>query len=80
MPEKDKSEQDKRLDVVGELMLAMPGTRDAANSWQEEVARWAKGLGFERSKWNPCIYRHEKKNTRMLIHGDDFMMVCERET
>ena len=79
VPEEDKSDEDKTQDVVGELMLAMPGTRDAANSWQEEVARWAKGLGFERGKWNPCIYWHVRKNIQMLIHGDDFMMVCGRD-
>ena len=78
LPEDDKSEEDKRLDVVGELVLAMPGTTDAANSWQEEVARWAKGLGFEKGKWNPCIYLHAKKKIQMSIHGDDFMMVCDR--
>ena len=32
LPEEDKSEEDKRLDVAGELMLAMPGTRYAGNS------------------------------------------------
>ena len=46
--------------------------------WQEEVAKWAKGIGFERGKSNPCIYYNEKKNIRMLVHGDDFMGVCRR--
>ena len=69
-------------DVVGELVMAMPGTRDAANLWQEEVARWATGgeLEFKRSGWNPCIYWSRKLNVKMLLHGDDFMMVCGRES
>ena len=29
--EEDKTEEDWEKDVVGELILAMPGTRDAAN-------------------------------------------------
>ena len=78
VPEEDNSEEDVRNDVVGELVMAMPGTRDAANLWQEEVARWAKQeeLGFERSGWNPCIYWSRKWEVKMLLHGDDFMMVC----
>ena len=45
VPEEDKTEEDIKEDVVGELVMAMPGTRDAANLWQEEVARWAKHGG-----------------------------------
>ena len=81
VPEEDKTEQDVEEDVVGELMMAMPGTRDAANLWQEEVARWAKQeeLGFARSGWNPCISWSRKLGVKMLLHGDDFMMVCGRK-
>ena len=79
VPAEDKTMEDMQKDIVGELRLAMPGTRDAANSWQEEVARWSGTLGFERGKWNPCIYNHKKRRIKMMIHGDDFMMVCDRE-
>ena len=56
----------------------MPGARDAANSWQEEVARWGVTVGFERAKWNPCIYCDVGRRVMMLLHGDDFMMVFDR--
>ena len=39
VPEEDKTDEDREKDVVGELLRAMPGTRDAANLWQEEVAK-----------------------------------------
>ena len=37
LPEEDLMEEERLDGIVGELVLAMPGTRDAANSWQEEV-------------------------------------------
>ena len=42
LPEEDLTEEERLEGIVGELVLAMPGTRDAANSLQEEVANWGK--------------------------------------
>ena len=44
----DRTEEDEKADNVGWLQLSMYGARDAARNWQEEVARWAKGIGFRR--------------------------------
>ena len=54
---------------MGELVLAMAGTRDAAKSSEEEVAKWGEAVGFVRSKWNPCLYSDGERKVRMLLHG-----------
>ena len=76
IPEEDKEEEDRKEDKVAYLKLAMPGTRDAANAWQEEVARWMRGLGFTRGRYSPCIYWNRKKGIKATVHGDDFIISC----
>ena len=78
LPDEDLTEEERREGIVGELKLAMPGTRDAANSWQEEVAKWGETVGFVRSKWNPCLYSDVERKVWRLLHGVDFMMVMGR--
>ena len=67
LPEEDLTEEERLEGIVGELELAMPGTRDAANSWQEELAKWGKTVGFERSKWSPCLYSDVERRVWMLL-------------
>ena len=39
IPDEDLTAADRRSDNVGHLKMSLYGTRDAAMSWQEEVAR-----------------------------------------
>ena len=39
LPDEDKLDQERRLDLVGNLVMSLYGTRDAAMNWQEDVAR-----------------------------------------
>ena len=39
IPDEDLTAADRRADNVGRLKMSPDGTRDAAMSWQEEVAR-----------------------------------------
>ena len=36
-------------------------------------------LGFERGKYNPCLYYHRQRNLRTFLHGDDFATVGTRD-
>ena len=56
LPEEDKTLEDIHEDRVGWLQMSLYGTRDAAQNWQEEVARQMKKWGFRRGVHNPCLY------------------------
>ena len=77
--EEDKSEADVRHDKVGHLRMSLYGTRDAAMNWQEEVAREMRKLGFQRGRYNPCLYYHAARNLKTFLHGDDFATVGTRD-
>ena len=36
-------------------------------------------LGFQRGRYNPCLYYHESRNLRTFLHGDDFATVGTKE-
>ena len=78
IPKEDLSEADRKHDKVGHLRMSLYGTRDAAMNWQEEVAREMLKLGFQRGKYNPCLYYHRQRNLRIFLHGDDFATVGTR--
>lgn len=62
---------------VGKLRKAMYGTRDAPQVWYEEVRALMLLLGFCQSKINPCVYYHEQKDLRVMVHVDDFLCTGE---
>jgi hypothetical protein len=33
------------------------------------------GIGFVRGRASPCVYYHEKRDVRMVIHGDDLTLL-----
>ena len=78
LPEEDRTAEDRRFDRVGLLVMSLYGTRDAANNWQEEVARAMGRWGFTRTRYNPCLYMHPRLQIRTLVHGDDFVSTGKR--
>ena len=79
LSKEDKSEADVRHDKVGHLRMSLYGTRDAAMNWQEEVAREMRKLGFQRGRYNPCLYYLVEKNLGTFLPGDDFATVGTRD-
>ena len=70
LPEGDQEEG-----KVGLLLKSMYGTRDAANVWQQSYADVLNRAGFKRSAAWPAIFFHEKLEARLLVHGDDFVIL-----
>ena len=73
LPEESKTEEDRKNDNVGLLVQSLYGTRDAANNFQDEVAKVMRAAGFSRGRYNPCTYWHAKKGLKTMVHGDDFV-------
>ena len=65
--------------LLWKLEKAMYGTRDAPAIWQREVKRTLASLGFESSRHNPCVFRHEKRDILLNVHVDDFLCLGVRK-
>ena len=59
-------------------MKTMYGTLDAAQQWGEHYARALVAAGFSRGRASPCHFFHSKLQVRVLVHGDDFLIVGRR--
>ena len=70
LPDEGKTSLDG--DVVGRLKRSLYGTRDAPLNWELTIRKIMMKLGFTQGKSNPCIYYHQKRDLRTLVHGDDF--------
>ena len=70
---------DKDGDSCARLLYSMYGTRDAAKNWALAVETTMRELGFKVGRHNPCIFTHPETGLRALCHGDDFVVVGERQ-
>ena len=70
LPEGDQEEG-----MVGLLLKSMYGTRDAAHIWQQSYTDVLLAAGFKRSAAWPAIFFHERLEARLLVHGDDFVIL-----
>ena len=57
---------------VGQLMLCLYGTRDAAREWQHTLSARLASLGFVAGHGRPSIFTHRQRGVRLLVHGDDY--------
>ena len=62
--------------VVGMLVKALYGTRDAPQIWQHEVRRTLKSIGFRQSVVQPSVYFHDVHEVMLLVHVDDFLIAA----
>ncbi len=55
----------------------MCGTRDAAQNWEAEHTEMVLQAGFAQGKYSACVFHHEQKKVRIVVHSDDFTVVGE---
>jgi hypothetical protein len=67
--------EDDEEGMCGELGKSMYGTRDASQNWEEEYGSTMLKLGFTKGLASPCVFYHEKRNLRVVVHGDDFTIL-----
>ena len=60
--------------VVGKLVKAMYGTRDAPKIWFNTVKRFMAKLGFRTSRVQPSLFIHDQKKLKLMVHVDDFLV------
>ncbi len=65
-------EEDWEEGMCGKLVKSMYGTRDAAQNWEEEYTGFMEEIGFVKGLGSPCVFYHDDRKLRAVIHGDDF--------
>ena len=71
-------DEDHEAGMCGKLVRAMYGTRDAAQCWEREYTSFMKKVGFTSGKSSPCIFWHQARGIRAVVHGDDFTLSGQR--
>ena len=61
------------------LKRCVYGTRDAGMLWEECYSTALLAMGFRRGIASPCCFHHSERNIRVVIHGDDFTALADRE-
>ena len=69
------SKEDFEKGKCGLLKKAMYGTRDAAQNWELEYTEMMTEAGFRQGSYSACVFYHEQKNVRVVVHGDDFAVL-----
>ncbi len=57
------------------LRKATYGTRDAAQNWEMEYTEMLLEAVFIQGSYSSCVFYHEQKNVRVVVHGDDFTIL-----
>ena len=78
LPQEALEGEETSEDTVGVLEMSLYGTRDAATNFQREVARLMKSLGYIQAKYNASLFYHPQEDVQVLVHGDDFVAVGQR--
>ena len=69
----------KNKTVIGKLVRALYGTRDAPQIWQGEITKTLKRLGYEESPHHPGVYGHVPDNgVRVMAYVDDLLIIGPR--
>ena len=64
---------------VGILERSMYGTQDASNLWQKDYSELISEDGYVSGKSNPALFYSKELDARLLVHGDDFVMLGDAE-
>ena len=65
-------QEDAQAGMCARLNWCMYGTREAASRWTETYTKVLEDLGFRKGKASPCVFLHQSRQLRLVVHGDDF--------
>ena len=69
----------KQKGCVGLLLRSMYGTQDVSNLWQEDYTGTLAQRGYVPCQSNPAVFLSYRGDGRMLVHGDDFVLLADDE-
>ena len=59
--------------LLGKLKRCLYGTRDVAKGWQKTLSAHLVSIGFTRGKGHACVFWHQEKQVKTLLHGDHYV-------
>ena len=65
--------------VCGVLLKSMYGCRDAASLWEDHYSDVLARAGFTKGRASPCCFFHRERQIWVVVHGDDFITVSDRQ-
>ena len=65
---------------VGQLLLCLYGTRDAAKEWQGTLSDHLRTLGFVPGIGHPSVFKHEERGLCVLVHGNDYKQAASPDS
>jgi hypothetical protein len=65
------AEEDHQENMRGKLKKAMYGVSDAAQNWELEYTELMVEVGFTQGSHSACVFYHNEKSIRGVVHGDD---------
>ncbi len=57
------------------LKKAMYGPPVSAQNWELEYTEMMTDMGFRQGSYSACVFYHEEKNVRVVVHGGDFTVL-----
>ena len=72
-------EGDEAPGFCGLLKRTMYGARDASAVWQRSYTSLLRKHGFVVGKAYPCTFYHAEADVRLLVHGDDFLVLADED-
>ena len=73
LPDEDPMKQ---KGFVGLFLRSMYGTQDASNLWQVNCTGALAQRGYTLGLSNPAVFQSHRGDCRMLVHGDDFVLLA----
>ena len=70
----EEAKENPAEDLVGRLVKAIYGTRDAPLRWQLHVGNVLAEMGFKKGTAQPCALTKDRRGLRVLYHVDDFLV------
>ena len=77
IPDEDWEVRDEHR--VGRLNLTLYGTRDAAQNRVVAYTKYLLSPGFEQGRASRCNFQLKGRDIRLIVHGDDFLVVADAE-
>eukprot|EP00435_Cladocopium_sp_Y103_P050944 s1858_g15.t1 len=79
LPDEDASYTESGEKECGLLKKSMYGTPDAPNIWQQHYTTLLESADIKRGRSNASVFYRERDGTRVVVHGDDFLVLSDSQ-
>ena len=77
IPDEDPA---KKEGMIGKLLRTWYGTQDASHEWQKHYTELVSKLDYVPGVSNRAVFYSKSQDARMLVHGDDFVLLADEDS